>query len=149
MHPVRTLLLSTATLVLTTVLSADANIEVSADHQAKLFAALSDHVAGVYRVVATVSGIQEEAYCPFRTAQCGKNPTCSHPVRKKQVLELTAGKVTHNPQSLPKPKLHETAPLHQMLKIEKGQQVAYIVYQYKNGSFSPPAAIEAHAAPQS
>lgn len=54
-----------------------------------------DHVRGCGVADGEVIAVRIETYCPFRTALCGQNPTCTHPKREQRVYDIRSGEIRY------------------------------------------------------
>ena len=106
------------------------------------------HVEGLAVVEATVTAVDQILYCPFRTAQCGRNPTCDHPKKSMWKSTLTVTRALANPAGIGLPATLE----YQVMEgkgpeLHIGQRVFASFYAYRNGV--PPQISRLVPAPES
>ena len=124
-------------------LAADPTPAAPAKDEAAALAAFQDevsktdypgHVAGLAVVEATVAAADKIPYCPFRTAQCGKNATCNHPKKTMWIYTLTVTRALANPAGIGLPETLEYDVMEgRGPELRVGQRVFLSFYAYRNG----------------
>lgn len=93
-----------------------------------------EHVTA-YRIFrAKITRVRETRFCNGRTALCGENPTCGHPVTPGQVLEFTPQALVFTSKAAMStvPKLKESSSRRQT-QLAVGDSVLISAYTYTSG----------------
>ena len=90
-----------------------------------------DHVLAYAIVKAKVESVNEVLYCPNRAANCGENPTCSHPKQKRPALTITVGEALFSSSDAALPKEFRNYLYFGNVDLAKGDEVILSLYVYK------------------
>jgi len=89
-------------------------------------------VAAYAIVKAKVNAVNDALYCPFRTAQCGLNPTCNHPKKTIKTLDITIGESVVSSSDAALPKQFKDYAYFGNVALARGDDVYLSLYVYKH-----------------
>lgn len=108
--------------------------------QAALVEPLADHVAARVVFDGSVQAVRSVQYCPFRTANCGDNPTCDHPQKTRMEVIVTPGNVMSAEGEFPNTPKSFFIPIYQG-DYRANDKVKCIAYWYVGGAGPQPGCL--------